>query len=437
MAGCVSRAWSFGDSGSDTGGDGSDSGHDDGDGGDDGSDGGDGSDDGGDDGGGPALGPPDVDILFISDNSGSMGEEQGELVSGLATLVSLLDQHDIDYRIGVTTTDNGNPVCSGNLWTTPEGGELQLSSCRERLDDFIFAGTDPTTDKREEGCLDFCYLDSIDIVPTATEVDPTPRRRPWIEKIDGVTNIDGDYSVLMALACALPQGINGCGFESHLESMYKAIKRARDSSENNYGFIRDDAHLLVIFVTDEVDCSYRTEQQMIFLPEGNKVFWSDPDRSYATSAVCWNAGVSCTGGPGTYDDCFAQNKDIQGNAAGAEEAVLQPLSRYVGLLQGIENEKRARSNASVLVATMAGVPPGYADGAEIVYRDTSDAVFQDDFGIGPGCQSPTGTAVPPVRLREVTDAFAEPNERNLHSICAPSFHDAVNAIAQLILSHVE
>jgi hypothetical protein len=431
MAGCVNRVWTFGDDGSDTGGDGGDDGGDGGDdgGGDDGGDGGDCvdycGDDGGVDGDGPALG-------------GSMGEEQGELVSGFATLVNALDHADLDYRIGVTTTDNGNPVCTGGQWTSPEAGQLQLSSCRERLDDFLFYGTDPATDKRQDGCLDFCYLESIDILPTSTEVDPTPRRRPWIEMIDGVSNIGGDYTILQALACVLPQGIAGCGFESHLESMHKALRRAEDSTENNYGFMRDDAHLLLIFVTDEIDCSYQVAHELIFLPEGNRVFWSDPEMSYATSAVCWNAGVSCTGGPGTYDDCLAANKNIQGNSTNdGSEAAMQPLSRYIELLQEIHTEKRARSNASVLVAAMAGVPPGYADGVELIYQDTSDVGFQGDFGIGPGCESSTGQAVPPVRLRQLSEAFAEPNQRNLHSICADSFHDAVAAIAQLLLDHVE
>ena len=57
----------------------------------------------------------EVDIIFVVDNSGSMGEEQAYLAEGIAGLVDVLDQATppVDYRIAVTTTDNGNPWCAG------------------------------------------------------------------------------------------------------------------------------------------------------------------------------------------------------------------------------------------------------------------------------------------------------------------------------------
>ena len=54
-----------------------------------------------------------VDILFVIDNSGSMGEEQANLSSSFASLINVLEdpEFDADYRIGITTNDNGNPGC--------------------------------------------------------------------------------------------------------------------------------------------------------------------------------------------------------------------------------------------------------------------------------------------------------------------------------------
>jgi hypothetical protein len=211
----------------------------------------------------------------------------------------------------------------------------------------------------------------------------------------------------------------------------------QNGQEASYGFLRRDAILAVIILTDEVDCSYRNEHEIIFLPEGNRVFWSDPDAAIPTSAVCWNAGVACTGGPGTYDECHAQDRDENGSFTGPANAVLHPVSRYVDLLQAIENDKKIRNpEQEVLVSVISGVPEGYAEGHEIVYQDTLDPAFQDYFGIGPGCESTVGLALPPVRLREFAEAFEVAGERNLFSICADDYSAALHAIAHTIADRV-
>src|SRR5687767_351818 len=63
----------------------------------------------------------DVDILFVIDNSGSMAEEQALLSANFGAFISVLEREDVgaNYRIGVTTTDVGNPRCTN---TTPELG---------------------------------------------------------------------------------------------------------------------------------------------------------------------------------------------------------------------------------------------------------------------------------------------------------------------------
>jgi hypothetical protein len=291
------------------------------------------------------------------------------------------------------------------------------------------------TDKKDEACLAVCKHEHVDIQPSTTDFDPSPAPRPWIERIGGQTNLADDLTPDAALRCLLPQGINGCGFEQQLESMYKALRRAQDSNEASYGFLRDAAHLVVILVSDEVDCSHRVEHEGIFLPEGNKVFWSDPDNAYPTSALCWNAGVACSGGPGTYDECHAANKDEEGNPTDEDGAVFHPVSRYAGLLQEIENAKRETSQASVLVAGILGVPEGYEDGGAIVYQD-GDEEAQLDWGIGPGCEGVTGFAVPPVRMREVAERFEAEGRRNVYSVCQSNYAGAFAKVAQEILAHV-
>jgi hypothetical protein len=396
----------------------------------------------------------DVDIMFVIDNSGSMAEEQATLAANFERFIDRLEAPDVDanYRLGITTTDNGNPWCDG---TTPEGGALRLSTCRSRQQEFVFNGAE-SIDATQEACLDICEHDSIDVQPTSTANDPTPKPRPWLESIEGKSNLpdaDGDgvtdMSTADAFRCFGPQGINGCGFEQHLESMYKGLKRTEDTNEASYDFLRDSAILSVVFITDEADCSHNNEWSEIFLPTengGNEVFWSDPDgQSSPTSAVCWNAGVECTGGEGggPYEECHAVDKDVDGNvvsaSAAADDAVLHPLARYVDLLQAYEDDKERE----VLIASIDGVPEGYEMGSvDMRYQDSLDTQDQLDFGIGPACETSNGKAVPSVRVRELAEAFnvpleMNPNSRNLYSACAENYDTALDGIVDAIIAQLK
>lgn len=350
-----------------------------------------------------------LDVLFVVDNSGTMGLAQAHLVEAMDNFIARLDDEGIDFRIGVTTSDNGNPWCSG---TTPEGGQLVATSCRSRLSEFIGPGM---VDVTNEACLDVCVHDAIAIQPTTTDLDPVPAPRPWIERIGGATNLPPGVTPTEALQCLLPQGISGCGFEQPLRGMWASLMRFGLAGDSAYGFMRPNTDLLVVLVSDEVDCSYNNDWETIFLPDGNRVFWSDPASPFPTSAVCWNAGVACTGGPGMYAECHVEDYDVDANPGAAPaDAVLRPLSTYTDLLAGID---AANGPARVRLAVLGGVPSDYPDGGDPVYADSMDAAFQDSFGIGPGCQSADVTALPPVRMREVAEAFADPGERNVYSLC--------------------
>jgi hypothetical protein len=387
----------------------------------------------------------DVDILFVIDNSGSMGEEQGRLAADIGALVDVLEDPAVNasYRIGVTTTDNNNPWCGT---TSPEAGNLVLSSCRSRTGEFVFGGN-PPADATAVACTDLCNVDAIEILPTTTEYDAQPRPRPWLESIDGSTNVGGGVSMTDALQCAVPQGIAGCGFEAHLESMYKAFLRSQTDDEEQYGFLRSTAILSIVVMSDEVDCSYNTMYESIFLPEdqgGNPgVFWSDPGSTSPTSAVCWNAGVSCQGSGSPYDSCVAANKDVNGSVDVSDsDAVMHPVSRYANYVQELESIKQEYTpNQEVLVALLTGVPVSY-DG-ELTYSISLDANEQSDFGIGPGCTyddgdpgTPLASARPPVREKEFAEAFEVGGQTNLYSICQETYTGALGAIANSIRDQI-
>jgi hypothetical protein len=374
----------------------------------------------------------DVDILFVIDNSGSMGEEQANLAANFAAFIEVLEAPDVEanYRIGVTTTDRGNPWCQG---TTPEGGQLVMSPCTTRLADFVFEGADETLDAQAIACTDICTLDAEALVvqPSVTELDPNPSPRPWLERLEGHSNLPDGTTPPDAFACFGPQGIDGCGFEAPLESMLLALSRSNTVDEPSYGFLRDAAILAVVFVTDEVDCSYDKAWEVIFEPD-NTTFWTDPAASYPSSGLCWNAGVECSGDPSGYDGCKPVNKGADGQLGVADDAaVLYPVVRYVERLAAIEADKQLLApDNEVIVALIGGVQP---DGS-IVYAE-QDSAFGHEFGIGPGCTGPLGeAAVPPVRIRALVDEFTP---GNLHSICAPDYTGALAAIADAIRSEIK
>jgi hypothetical protein len=343
--------------------------------------------------------PHDVDILIVLDNSSSMAEEQALLAANLGPLIEMLEGHDFraDYRIAITTTDAGHPACPSS---TPERGKFLLTPCTSRLDEFVTDGEGGPSDVRAPACSDICGLDAADlqILPTTTDEDPTPRPRPWLERIDGRSNLPEGVEMTDALRCFAPQGVAGCDFEAPLESMHQALLRSQNPTDPAYGFLRKDAALLMLIVTDEDDCSVA--------PGGEAMFSGAP-----TSAVCWDAAVTCVGDPSGYDGCEATNEDLAGNEGVADaDAVLQPLARYAELLDAIMADKRALDPAQrPLIAIMAGVDAV----GELVLADVgdSDPEFQQTFGIGPGCEANTSDpdrpirATPPVRLRTVLTAL--------------------------------
>jgi hypothetical protein len=375
------------------------------------------------------------------DNSGSMGEEQATLAANFGSFIEVLEAPEVEanYRIGVTTTDNGNSWCPAGQYT-PEGGKLVMSSCKSRINDFISPQGD---DVQDLACNDICNLDAaqLEISPTTTDFDNEAKPRPWLENIEGRKNLPEGTSTVEAFQCFGPQGINGCGFESQLESMYLSLVRAQTVEEPSYGFLRPNAILAVVFVTDEADCSYNKEWSEIFETDGNRVFWSNPDANSPTSALCWNAGVQCSGDPSNYELCESVNKDVDGNVGVPDdEAVLHPMSRYLGLVAGIEAEKqKLNPEQEVIIGLIGGVSladnnPYYSDVGD------TDPEWQDSFGIGPGCEAPNPNnpdepirAVPPVRLREMTESFSPDN---MFSICSDDYSPALETIANAIRAQI-
>ena len=440
----------------------------------------------------PELGCQDkIDVLFVIDNSGTMGEEQLNLAKNFPLLVEQLqaleDGHGnrvgADVNIMVTTTDVDNPSCHG-AWVKPDyvpaRGAPVSTPCTERIARFTGLGMPPPV--VEQACTDVC----------APALPVAPRDQFIHFDRDG-DNVDaGDAAA--ALACVGPQGIDGCGYESPLEAMSQALNPAACWNDPAHcddpawtwieqPFLRDGAVLAIAIITDETDCSVRDFSIMTdpdFL-EVNPV----SDIRSPSSALCWHAGARCDEldpATGVYAQCVQSNHDDDGSEDVADErAVLQPVSRYTRLLHSLRDQGREVIMLGILgvpeVTEHAALPPyepveggvaaleyrtwrdpeypvgdvlpdEWADGVDAAYK-------QFEFGIGPGCTGYdeaggvfTGQAVADVRIRSVCESLNTADDPStpaidetrvrccIESICDDDFSAAIGCLTGLIQTAV-
>jgi hypothetical protein len=116
---------------------------------------------------------------------------------------------------------------------------------------------------------------------------PVPTN-PYIAYDRGTTNVvnctgDAVDCVKQSFACIARLGTQGCGFEAQLEAARKAL-----SPSVNPDFVRDDALLAIVFLTDEDDCSAHTAA--LFDPASQGL--SDP-LGPLSSFRCFEFGVKC------------------------------------------------------------------------------------------------------------------------------------------------
>jgi hypothetical protein len=411
-----------------------------------------------------------IDLLFVIDNSGTMAAEQLNLALNFPRLVDRLENLQDsagnmispDVQIMVTTTDFGNPLCTPfqPAGYEPAKGAPTVSGCNARIDDFTGLGSSP--DVVPEACTTVC---PTDIVPSDPFIsfNPTGTNVPAVPEVDINGDLMPDSAVAQALACIGPQGINGCGYEAPLETMLQALNPGSDWNTGERPFLRDGALLAIAIVTDEVECSVK--DYSIMEDEAYQETNPDNGNKQASSAICWNAGVSCNGpdASGTYSDCTS-----------LDDGKLQPIGRYT---QYLVDDLRENQNKEVLMLGILGVPlvTDYADVApfnpiaggelSLVYRDWIDGTYpagdilpleaadgvtaadkQFDFGIGPGCTGvpdingiSTGQGTPNTRVMEVchaldyVDGSGKENIRCcITSICDSDFSPAIDCLTGII-----
>ncbi len=301
----------------------------------------------------------DLDLLFVIDNSGSMGAEQESLKDNFFRIIQALQGQEglPSVHIGVVSTDVGaGDACGAN----PNAGKFIKPTCANAPDDFL------------------------------------------IDLDDGNGGRTRNYTGTLeeAFQCTASLGDQGCAFEQPLEAM----KRVLTVGQSN-GFLREDAFLGVVFITDEDDCS--TRDLGMFGP-GNLTSTLGPLRSFR----CFEFGSECDGPQdprvlGARTNCRVRQ----------DSPYMYTMEPYADFLRAVK-----LYDEQILVASIAGPTTP----VEVVAVGSgADEYRAVEFSCGTA--GAEAQAIPPIRL----DAFYDlvPGNVTRASICSEDLSGAVQTIA--------
>ncbi len=317
-----------------------------------------------------------IDILFVVDNSGSMGQEQASLNTNLPSFMNVLANIEgglPNVHIGVVSSNTGV-------------GGYNIQGCGGDGDDGALQNT---------------------AHPPAGQSCTPPQGRFISDELgaDGVTRVKNYSGTLEGtFTCIAALGTTGCGFEQHLESM----KRALDGSQPaNAGFLRPDAFLAVVILADEDDCS----------AVDSRVF--DPNDTALTGTLgplssfrCTEFGITCAEGnltrtAGSYTGCQVRS----------DSPFMRNPDDYVTFLKGLKTDPNL-----IIVSGILGNPE------PVRTEIATSGMNAGNPELSPSCTSANGDAAPGVRLKYFLDQF--PNRNTFTSICNSDLSAGLQQIAE-------
>jgi len=165
-----------------------------------------------------------LDILFMIDNSSSMTQLQQKMLDqdpSFMTVLQNLPNGLPNIHVAVVSSDMGAP-----------GDSTTSIMCTTAGDNGVFQSTARGT------CA------NTTLAPGAT----------FISNVDGQANYTGNLTDVFG--CIAQLGDRGCGFEQPLASVARALGAdGAPPPSQNANFLRPDAELAIIILTNEDDCS--------------------------------------------------------------------------------------------------------------------------------------------------------------------------------------
>jgi hypothetical protein len=280
-----------------------------------------------------------VDILFEIDNSNSMSENQNNLARNFGTLIDSLvnpPRNPMTMRpvyppvkslhVGVISSDLGTP-----------GSVVPSCANSDTGDDGLL---NPIRNGLAIRTHQPWMTAPMGRRPTRCTTDPT--QFPSFLTFDAATTNPAEFRD--DFICNAYLSIGGCGLEQQLESAYRALvirnpRAIPGNTDPNAGFVRENAVLAIVMVTDEEDGSVR-------------------DCRFA------EAGVPCTDAVSVFDIMSPDwassdlNMRFYMYTPGSRQDPTWPIDRYIDPMRpnrGFTSLKPGRPDL-VIFSSIAGVP---------------------------------------------------------------------------------
>jgi hypothetical protein len=277
-----------------------------------------------------------LDVLFVIDNSSGMGATQQGLVSQIGPFIDRLQAAKVDWRIGVVSTDLGIAPYHGPGCERPGGDNAELLNAPQ-----------------QPGCK----------APSDRFISPTNVADPKA-----------------AFACIASLGESGCGFERPFDAALRALDPKLAPAANK-SFGRETALLLVVWLSNEDDCS--AVDPSIYNPD-------DLSLGPWASGRCFAQDITCTG--------QAPDGSLTQCVSGKKSYLVAPKSIAMQL-------KGLRPSGGVAVIAVVGPPtPVWAKGSGA------------ETTVAPSCTTTDLEARPGIRFLELTSQFEDGAQI---SICEP------------------
>jgi hypothetical protein len=324
-----------------------------------------------------------LDLVFVIDNSGSMTEEQANLRRNFPDFMRVLENIMgglPDTRIAVVSTNMG-------AGPTAPGRECPVLGDKGAFQ--VKAG---------------CGLDAS--------------KNGFFLTTDGkgAKNFTGDLSTVFS--CLASLGNEGCGYEHQLQALRAALAASEPTSNiaiTNRGFLRKDAFLGIVILSDEDDCS------------------GEPDASIYKDAVPGQSGsLRCTlVGHVCNDKPIPASKDFKTTLgackpyerqAGEKQTHLINVQEFVSFIKGLKGGNEDKIIVSSIIGwnenpqTPYGLSERRLDGGGT------------ELELSPVCSlAQTGTAAPALRLSQFTKSF---KYNTVDTICQADLADAMKKIGE-------
>jgi len=342
-----------------------------------------------------------IDILFMVDNSLSMAPLQDKLLKpgvgfdvfteGLKKIPASDESAEglPDVHIAVISSDTG-----------PGAWDLPGANCRNGGDEGRFQ--------------------SSPRAPCTTSPLNPDQHFLAASNDQQVKNYSGD--ITDAFTCIAKLGDQGCGFEGQLKSVRWALDPAGAPPENA-GFLRDDAFLAVILITNEDDCSV-PDDSTLFDPTQELV--SDPLGPF-WSFRCNEFGHLCNIDGKLQPPPRAAADNLQGCISNdTDTGRLTKVADEIAFLKSLKPDP----DNQILVAAITGPATPYS--IEMANIQTANHGLQLQPNIKHSCVENSGEyADPSVRIQQWVQGFGK--HGLLLPICADSFAPALDQIANNLL----